>query len=144
VTSDFQKINMKKYHWNKKNYIDLNTLFYLDYGLSHLPSGIVSDNYGAKHVIEASLLFMALASMFTPFLIVQTEGSPTVVTIIRFFSGLCEGTLMPGAVSMKRKSNLNSHRQLWLEYSAFFLTVAIGNCMVKLVKFVYRYFETTF
>jgi MFS family permease len=43
---------------------------------------------------------MALTSMFTPFLIVQTDGSPTVVTIIRFFLGLCEGTLMPGAVSM--------------------------------------------
>jgi sugar phosphate permease len=100
VTSAFQKINMKRYHWNKKSYIDLNTFFYLGYGCSHLPSGIVSDKYGAKHVIEAALVSMALTSMFTPFLIVQTEGSPTVVTIIRFFLGLCEGTLMPGAVSM--------------------------------------------
>lgn len=82
-----------------KEAIDLG--FFLGYMLGHIPGGILSDLFGGKHVMIASIFGTSFITIITPS--IQNPKDNTYIggiIVLRFFFGIFIGMLFPSAHSI--------------------------------------------
>jgi MFS family permease len=67
--------------------------------ISHVPSGVVSDKYGAKHVIETSLVLTSVCLIFTPVLVHTVERNAIGLYLVTLVTGVAQGLTVPAMAS---------------------------------------------
>ncbi|MBU3218445.1 MFS transporter [Clostridium estertheticum] len=86
---------MKEFGWTSTQFGYASTAFFIGYMISMIPSGAISDKYGASKVLIVSLLLAGLFTFLTP--IIGT--SIGLMIVIRAFEGFSQGGIVPGAMS---------------------------------------------
>ncbi|KAJ3625026.1 hypothetical protein MTP99_018605 [Tenebrio molitor] len=92
-------IGTKTVKWDPSSHVPLNALFLGSYMISHVPSGVVSDKYGAKHVIETSLVLTSVCLIFTPVLVHTVERNAIGLYLVTLVTGVAQGLTVPAMAS---------------------------------------------
>jgi ACS family sodium-dependent inorganic phosphate cotransporter len=63
--------------------------------VTHFVAAIVSDKYGAKHVVGVAVVVLSVCMIFTPVLIQSSDANINVLRFVASLEGTAEGALIP-------------------------------------------------
>jgi ACS family sodium-dependent inorganic phosphate cotransporter len=83
------------YDWDEYTQGVILSSFFWGYLISHVPGGVLSQQYGGKNVLGTGLLISAILTLLFPWLIQISQGTFGIVIIARVVMGIGQGTLYP-------------------------------------------------
>ncbi|KAH8249229.1 hypothetical protein KR032_007475 [Drosophila birchii] len=84
--------------WSRQTQSLLVMAFYAGYMITHVPGGLLAEQYGGKWVLSVSILMSAMLTLLTPTAV--RSGGPHVLMGVRFLVGLCEGPCFPAVCAL--------------------------------------------
>ncbi|XP_043464844.1 putative inorganic phosphate cotransporter isoform X4 [Leptopilina heterotoma] len=86
------------YDWDENTQGIILSSFYWGYVVTHLPGGMLAENFGGKYSLGLGILSTAIFTLVTP-IAVEWRGS-TALIVLRILMGLGEGTTFPALNAM--------------------------------------------
>lgn len=62
--------------------------FYWGYVLTHIPAGVLAEQFGGKYPLALGILFSSICTMLVPLVTTVSNGNWIWVTILRVFVGM--------------------------------------------------------
>ncbi|XP_020809297.1 putative inorganic phosphate cotransporter [Drosophila serrata] len=84
--------------WSRQTQSLVVVAFYAGYMITHVPGGLLAEQYGGKWVLSVSILTSAVFTLLTP--VAVRSGGPYVLIGIRLMVGLCEGPCFPAVCAL--------------------------------------------
>lgn len=75
--------------------------YYWGYLLTNIPGGILSERYGAKHVVNGGFSVCIISTLITPCLLFYSLGEWKILALLRIICGLGEVTTKTKIISIK-------------------------------------------
>lgn len=88
----------EKLDWTDNEATYINSAFYVGYILSHIPSGMIGDLYGAKHFLSTGILGSGITCIIVPFILMTTSWR--IFVIIQVWMGIMQGICMPAIYTL--------------------------------------------
>lgn len=94
IKHEVKKKGSVSYDWDEKKQSQLLGCFFYGYVVSHIPGGLASDIFGAKHVFGGGVFVSAICSLVTPF---AASINYYFAFTVRIVMGIAQGVLFPAA-----------------------------------------------
>ncbi|XP_068915035.1 sodium-dependent phosphate transport protein 1-like isoform X2 [Tenebrio molitor] len=91
----YKEIHSKKYNLNDEVMNSLPWFQIPSFIVTHFVAAIVSDKYGAKHVVGVAVVVLSVCMIFTPVLIQSSDANINVLRFVASLEGTAEGALIP-------------------------------------------------
>ncbi|XP_068914548.1 sialin-like [Tenebrio molitor] len=83
------------YDWDEYTQGVILSSFFWGYLISHVPGGVLSQQFGGKNVMGTGLLISAILTLIFPWLIQRSRGTIGIVIVARVVMGMGQGVLYP-------------------------------------------------
>lgn len=88
------------YSWTSKQQGLILSSFYWGYVITHLPGGIIAEKFGGKYSLGLGILWTAIFTFITPFVVFWSDGSWVWLVVVRVLEGLGEGVTFPALTTL--------------------------------------------